>query len=90
MERWSAAARHRYRGTGRAFADASLCDGRSRHPPGKGDGGRHAQMRQSPLSAARRRVGFTTSRTDSHKTPDGELGLRAMRTTWNCSVSALR
>ena len=88
----SARARHRRRGASRAFADARLCDGRSRRPPRKGhrrrhrrDAENHAGGAASPArSASPRRARIRTRR------PTASWSPRAMPTITSCSASARR
>ena len=68
-------ARDRHLRADRASAAARLRDGRPRDPARGGDAGRHrrrcADLTVEALQCGA--FGFTTSRTDSHKTPDGDL-----------------
>ena len=68
-------ARDRHRRADRASAAARLRDGRPRDPARARDRGRHrrrcADLTVEALQCGA--FGFTTSRTDSHKTPDGDL-----------------
>ena len=74
MDALSPRARDRHRGASRAPAAARLRDGRPRHPARAGDADDIAKMRRLTVEALNvGAFGFTTSRTDSHKTPDGEL-----------------